>query len=150
MPHKDRESFIALLEKLGHPDDPEALATARSIAHRVKEAGADWASLLAPTGVVHAQIDQAGETPPGHIHAGDEDEAAEASSQASNRASAPPGDPAGDLALIEKLLKIQTLSADTREMLEDFKQDIKQGEFAPADQRYLKSLEARLTGARKK
>ena len=140
MPLKDREGLIALLHKLGHPEDPEALAAAREIAHRVKEAGADWASLLALTGVVHAQMDG---DPPGHVHAGDEDTAA-------LPAADPPGDGAGDLALIDRLMKAHDLSADTRAMLEDLKHDIKEGEFTSADRRYLKSLEARLTGARKK
>lgn len=144
MPITDRESFIALLEKLGHPHDPEALAAAREIAHRVKEAGADWAALLAPTGVVHAQME---EDAPDRVHAGDEDEVAAAAADSPADAGR---DSAADLAVIDKLLKSHQLSPDTREMLEDFKQDIKEGEFAPADRRYLKSLETRLAGARKK
>jgi hypothetical protein len=154
--HLERENFIALLRKLGHPEDKDALAAAREIAHRMKEAGADWAALLAPTGVVHAQMhdDATGqEGEPGHVHAGDEDrEAAEAVQEAAPEAgpaAGPLGDTAGDLALIERLLAGQ-VSADTREMLEDLKEDIKEGEFSPADRRYLKSLEARLAGARKK
>ena len=140
MPIKDRDSFIALLHKLGHPEDQDALAAAREIAHRVKEEGADWAALLSPTGVVHAQVDRDDDEAPGHVHAGDEDAAAPAAV----------GDTAGDLAAIGRLLAGQQISADTREMLEDMKQDIKEGEFSAADRRYLQSLEARLAGTKKK
>lgn len=141
MPHKDRDSFIALLEKLGHPEDKDALSAAREIAQRVKEAGADWAALLAPTGVVHAQMDEADGDAPGHVHAGGD-------------FTPPPAgaveDTSADLAVIERLLAGHQLSADTREMLEDMKQDIKEGEFTALDRRYLNGLEARLTGTRKK
>lgn len=141
MPHKDRDSFIALLEKLGHPEDKDALAAAREIAQRVKEAGADWAALLAPTGVVHAQMDETDGDAPGHAHAGGD-------------FTPPPAgaveDTSADLAVIERLLAGHQLSADTREMLEDMKQDIKEGEFTALDRRYLNGLEARLTGTRKK
>lgn len=138
MPIKDRETFIALLHKLGHPEDPEALKAAREIAHRMKEAGADWAALLSPTGVVHAQMDE------------DADEAGPADAGPGDEAPAPAGDAASDLAAVERLLKGFELSADTRDMLEDFKEDIKQGAFSPADRRYVQSLEARLKGAKKK
>jgi hypothetical protein len=140
--HAERESFIALLHKLGHPEDTDALAAAREIAHRMKEAGADWAALLAPTGVVHAQMHDDGE--PAEVHAGDEAEAAEAAAAPGRL-----GDTADDLALIGRLLA-GGVSPDTRDMLEDMKEDIKEGEFSAADRRYLKSLEARLAGARKK
>ena len=139
MPHKDRDSFIALLKKLGHPEDQDALAAAREIAHRVKEAGADWAALLAPTGVVHAQMDE--DDAPGGVHAGGKFDAPPREA---------PGDTAADLAAIDRLLAGHQLSADTREMIEDMKQDIKEGEFTAVDRRYLQGLEARLTGTKKK
>lgn len=141
MPQKDRDSFIALLEKLGHPEDNDALAAAREIAHRVKEAGADWAALLAPTGVVHAQMDEADDDAPGQAHAGGDFTPPPADAV---------GDTSADLAAIDRLLAGQQLSADTREMLADMKQDIKEGEFSALDRRYLQGLEARLTGTRKK
>ncbi len=140
MPHKDRDSFIALLHKLGHPEDQDALAAARELAHRVKEAGADWAALLAPTGVVHAQIEAEDDAPEG-VHAGGKFDAPPKEA---------PGDTAADLAAIDRLLAGHQLSADTREMIEDMKQDIKEGEFTAVDRRYLQGLEARLTGTRKK
>lgn len=140
MPIKDRDSFIALLHKLGHPEDQDALAAAREIAHRVKEAGADWAALLAPTGVVHAQM-EAEDDAPGDVHAGGKFDAPPQEA---------PADVAADLAAIDRLLAGQQLSADTREMIEDMKQDIKEGEFSALDRRYLEGLEARLTGAKRK
>ncbi|MGQ0674496.1 MAG: hypothetical protein ACT4N4_00140 [Rhodospirillales bacterium] len=136
MPLKDRDGLIALLHKLGHPEDKDALAAAREIAHRVKEAGADWAALLAPTGVVHAQMH---DDESGHADAGDE-----------GAAEIAPGDTAADRTIIDRLLSQHRLSDDTREMLEDMKQDIKEGEFSAADRRYLAGLEARLAGGKKK
>jgi hypothetical protein len=141
MPHKNRESFIALLHKLGHPEDKDALAAAREIAQRVKDAGADWAALLSPTGVVHAQLhedDDGGAG--GGVHAGGE---------FAGVSGAAPGDTAADLAAIERLIAQHQLSADTKQMLEDLKQDIQEGEFTAVDRRYLESLEARLGGGRK-
>ena len=48
MPHLDRDSFIALLDRLGDPDEAEVLATAREIDRRVRESGMTWSELLAP------------------------------------------------------------------------------------------------------
>jgi hypothetical protein len=47
MPYLDRASFIALLDRLGSADDSEALAAAREIDRRKRDAGATWADLLA-------------------------------------------------------------------------------------------------------
>ena len=48
MPHLDRDSFIALLNRLGDPDEAEALAAAREIDRRVRESGLTWSELLVP------------------------------------------------------------------------------------------------------
>ena len=47
------------------------------------------------------------------------------------------------LALIVKILS-RSVSAITKEDMEDFKADIKEGEFLPADLRYLRALDNRL------
>jgi hypothetical protein len=48
MPNLDRDSFIALLNRLGDPDEAEALAAAREIDRRVRESGLTWSELLVP------------------------------------------------------------------------------------------------------
>lgn len=54
MPHLDRDSFIALLDRLGDPDEAEVLATAREIDRRVRESGMTWSELLALPPPPHA------------------------------------------------------------------------------------------------
>lgn len=129
MPLNDRGQLIALLDRLGSPDDAEALAAARAVDAEMKRQGLDWNTLLVAGGAANDDSDE----PPGHVHA-DHDSA-----------TAPlQGDTAGDLAAIERLLASGGLSADTKEMLTDLKEDLKGGSFSLADRRYLQSLEARL------
>ena len=134
MPLSDRDSFIALLDRLGTPDDAVALATAREVDARIRREGLNWDTLLVRPVAANDDDDA-----PGHIHAGVEDAAA-----------APTGDTAADAAAIDRLLAGKDLSADTREMLQDLKDDIAAGKFADADRRYIRSLEIRLAAAKKK
>jgi hypothetical protein len=127
----DRDSLIALLDKLGSPDDAEALAAARALDAQVKQRGQRWDDILAR----HAEND---DDAPGHVHAGDDDEPAAAAPDE------PAGDTAGDLLVIERLLTGFDLSNDTREILEDLKEEIKDGTFTAADRRYVEGLQARL------
>ena len=115
MPNLDRDSFIALLNRLGDPDEAEALATAREIDRRVRECGLTWSELLAP---------QSSSTSSAGIAANVED-----------------GD---DTALIDELLTNQDLTPETRQELLDFKSDIAEGEFTSMDAKYLRDLHARL------
>lgn len=136
MPLSDRDGFIALLDRLGSADDAVALAAARDVDQWLKRDNLTWDAILArPDPAEDAADDDA----PGHADAG-----------GGQAEAAPLGDTAGDLAAIERLLATKELSADTREMLEDLKEDIKAGAFAEADRRYIRSLEARLAGTRKK
>jgi hypothetical protein len=48
MPNRDRASFLALLERLGGPDDADILAAAREVTQRVAASGLDWEDLLRP------------------------------------------------------------------------------------------------------
>jgi hypothetical protein len=48
MPNTDRESFLALLGRLGGPDDADVLAAAREASRRVAASGLDWEELLRP------------------------------------------------------------------------------------------------------
>jgi hypothetical protein len=135
MPLSDRDGFITLLDRLGSPDDAVALASAREIDSRLKRDGLTWDAVLVRAGAANDDEDDA----PGHVHALAEDAAPAAA-----------GDTAADLATIERLLAGKELSADTREILQDLKDDIKSGSFAEADRRYIRSLEIRLGAAKKK
>lgn len=48
MPNKDRDSFLALLGRLGGADDADVLAAAREASSRVAAAGLEWEDLLRP------------------------------------------------------------------------------------------------------
>lgn len=125
MPFMDRDSFIALLDGLGDPDDTTALANARAVHARLKEAGLSWDDLLVP--------------PPGASDLDDDHE------DAAPAVVTPTPDPDGDAALIDRLLADYDLSATTRQELIDLKADIAVGEFTLQDSRYVRNLADRLS-----
>lgn len=128
MPHLDRDSFIALLDRLGDADDAAVLAAARAIDARVRDAGLDWNNLLVPPPAAAADEPEpmVGDAPP---ETDGEPDAAEC---------------AHDLALIDALLARPSLSAETRTELEDMRQQITAGTHSRMDSRYLRGLHARL------
>jgi hypothetical protein len=134
MPHLDRDSFIALLNRLGDPDEAEALATAREIDRRVRESGLTWSELLVP--------------PSSATNAENYDDYRGAFTD-DDLFDMTPGRPresyGSDTALIEELLTNQDLTPETRQELIDFKSDIAEGEFTDMDAKYLRDLHARLS-----
>jgi hypothetical protein len=134
----DRDSFLESLEQLLSEDDQEVLAAARAIKGQMAEAGVNWDMLL---------VQAPGEEDHDH-YAYDEEDDGEASDDA-----APPAGtakaPGEALALIEELLAKQEISAETREELTVYKEDIGEGEFTEADHRYLQSLYQRVTGRKR-
>jgi hypothetical protein len=124
MPFLDRDSFIALLDRLGDADDATTLAAAREIHQRMTAANLKWGDLLlAPD-------------------RGDDDAGA-ADSEAPLDRPAPPV--SEDYALIDRLLARTGLSQDARDELTGLRADIDSGEFTARDRKYLQSLEARLS-----
>ncbi len=121
MPFMDRDSFIALLDRLGDPDDAKTLAAAREIHQRMTAANLKWSDLLLPP---------------------------EGQDTGTPDADAPldrPAPPIGkDYALIDRLLARPNLSQDTRDEIAGLRADIESGEFTARDRKYLQSLEARL------
>ncbi len=134
MPLSDRDRFIATLERLGSPEDAEALAAARELDRLLKQDNLTWDALIARPEDEARPIDDSDDGEPGHVHAGEEPVS---------------GDAAADLAAIERLLALSTLSDDTRSMLEDLKSDVQEGLFSAADRRYLQGLERRLNPSKK-
>jgi hypothetical protein len=122
MPFMDRESFIALLDKLGDPDDATCLAAAREIHQRMQAANLQWGGLLVS------------------VDGGDGVEAPEG--EPLDQPAQAAGD---DYALIDRLLARSGLSDETRDELTGMRADIANGDFSERDRRYLQSLEARLT-----
>ena len=136
MPHLDRDSVIALLNRLGDPDEAEALAAAREIDRRVQESGMTWSDLLAPppsaTGGNRESYDD-------YRGAFTDDDLFDINQPR------PREGYASDTALIDELLTNQDLAPETRQELMDFKSDIAEGEFTDMDAKYLRGLHARLT-----
>lgn len=130
MPSIDRPSFIALLNALGSAKDEDALAAAREIDRRMKEAGVVWDDLLRPAtddrAAAHGQDDVS------DTDAGDDVAAADQA--------------AGDLALINELLASDQISEETRSDLKDFAEDIAHNRLRAADSRYVRALHKRLIG----
>jgi hypothetical protein len=131
MPLKDRPSFITLLNALGSAKDEDALAAAREIDRRMKEAGVVWDDLLRP-----ATDD--------HTAAGDHDDAraTDAGDDVIDAAQV-----SGDLALINELLASDQISEETRSELKDFAEDIAHNRLRAADSRYVRALHKRLIGS---
>ena len=48
MPNTDRASFLALLDRLGGPEDADVLAAAREASRRLAASGLGWEDLLRP------------------------------------------------------------------------------------------------------
>lgn len=136
MPISDRDQLIATLDRLGSPEDADALAAARAADAMLKQENLTWDALIARPGDAAPDLDDAGDDAPGHVHAGDD------------AAAAPVGDTAEDMAEIDRLLALSTLSEDTRAMLEDLKSDAKEGVFSAADRRYVQGLQRRLNPAK--
>lgn len=131
MPFMDRDSFIALLDSLGDPDDARALEAARTVHRRMIDAGVGWDALLVPAprdaaadgaAGLDLDLDDAGVEDGDGVTAGGPE----------------------DLALIDRLLAEYALSEQTRQELTDLRKDIAGGEFSPADSRYVRQLAARL------
>ena len=140
----ERDTLIALLSKLGSEEDEEVLTAARELHERVQGAEVSWDDLIVPedSGEVEDDdlpeededaLDEAEEFLP---EAEDDDEERSPEQQQAENAEA--------LALIEKLLAGPAHSEALREELVGYKEDIAEGEFTPADLRYLKALMARL------
>jgi hypothetical protein len=136
MPHLDRDSLIALLDRLGDPDEAEVLATAREIDRRVRESGMTWSELLAPP---PSATSGSGEDYDDYRGAFTDDDPFDVNQPR------PRDGYASDIALIDELLNNQDLAPETRQELVDFKSDIAEGEFTNMDAKYLRGLHARLT-----
>ena len=143
MPFADRDSFIALLDKLGSEDDAEVLATAREIHARMADGGMTWNDLLRPAPGAEPEDDFVDDWD-GETDLGDDEPDEGIAALTEGDIEGPASDLKADAALIKSLLERKTLSQVTREELEGYRRDIKEGEFTAADSRYLRALADRL------
>lgn len=135
MPFMDRDSFIALLNSFGDPDDEKVLANARTVHARMVDAGVSWDSLLVPA-------------PGSTIDVVEDDTLAPDTDDLAEEGAAP-GSYDEDASLIDHMLGEYALSDDTRRELMDLKADITAGEFTRQDSRYIRNLANRLAHKRK-
>ena len=139
----DRDVVIRLLDQLGGDQDADVLEAARDLHAQITAAGLNWDELLMPdvdTTMDSTETDEtAVETDetavPDHSDQDGDDAAPSAGKKGKN---------AETLALIEKLLAKPDRSDALREELEDYKEDIAQGEFNAKDHQYVRALYARL------
>ncbi len=152
----DRAQFIELLRTLGEEEDEAVLTAARDIHAKMTVAGVDWDDLLVPEHPDEPEEDDEDYEEDYEDDAGfddeddddgdeqdddldddddDEDDEEERALTDEEKAEA--------LSLITRLLD-KGVSADTKEELEEYKQDIDEGEFAAMDLRYLRALHKRL------
>jgi hypothetical protein len=134
----DRENIIRLLNQLGSDNDEEVITSARALHAQVTGANADWNDLLV------------GEEEPEKIEVEveEEEEPEETDQEEKNTDSNKGAKTISDtdaLKIIDKLLSKEDISEYLKEELEDYKEDISEGEFEASDRSYLVSLNKRLS-----
>lgn len=139
----DRDEVIRLLDQLGGDQDADVLEAARDLHAQITAAGLNWDELLMPDVDTTMDSTESDETAvetdetdvPDHSDQDGDDAAPSAGKKGKN---------AETLALIEKLLAKPDRSDALREELEEYKEDIAQGEFNAKDHQYVRALYARL------
>lgn len=147
MAELDRDSFIAMLERLGAADDEDALRAAREVHAAVTANGLSWNDLLYP---VEPPVEVAPVAE--HYEPGDADDAVASANGHGETAEAaaaailapPPAALAEDAKIIDRLLTRKNLSRDLRDELDELKRDIHEGQFAKMDSDYIRALARRL------
>ncbi len=153
----DRAQFIELLRTLGEEEDEAVLTAARDIHAQMTVAGVDWDDLLVPEHPDEPEDDDEDYEDDADLD-DDEDERDDDDDLDDDLDDEDDDDDEDDgderaltdeekaeaLSLITRLLD-KGVSADTKEELEEYKQDIDEGEFAAMDLRYLRALHKRLT-----
>ncbi|MEX2452056.1 MAG: hypothetical protein WD407_14460 [Rhodospirillales bacterium] len=138
----DRDGLIDLLNNLNSDDEQVILKTVTALKAGMKASGKTWDDLIAnaPPDSYEADADEDDVVEiDDEVEDEDDDDAIEAA----------PVEDAGDneesLKIIEKMLSKFQLSAQMREELQGYKEDIAEGEFDARDRQYLKALHARLS-----
>ncbi|MCZ6587044.1 MAG: hypothetical protein O7F69_06865 [Alphaproteobacteria bacterium] len=131
------------MDQLGGDQDADVLEAARDLHAQITAAGLNWDELLMPdvdTTMDSTETDEtAVETDETAVSDHSDQDGDDAAPSAGKK-----GKNAETLALIEKLLAKPDRSDALREELEDYKEDIAQGEFNAKDHQYVRALYARL------
>ncbi len=138
----DRDQILAWLEQLGDADDKAVLDAARSLHAAIAESESDWDDLLvgepagAPEDDAEAESDW-DDLLDGEAASAPEDDAESAAPELS-------ADGVSAASLINKILSRSNLFDGTRQELEDFKAEIKEGSFDNGDVPYIRAMARRL------
>jgi hypothetical protein len=141
----DREALIDLLQQLNSDDDEQVLAAARALRAGMRASGKTWDDLLRQSVDEIESDDDDEDVPEANAEEYDEEDADD--NEVSEDRTPSSGGVMSDeeaLKLIDKMIKKFKVSAMMKEELEGYIEDIKDGEFEPADRRYLQSLHDRL------
>ena len=128
-----------------HANDAEVLAAGRALHAKIDEMGVGWGQLLVPDEVDVPDTAEAFDDEDGDGD-GDADDADDASADDDFE---PVGDAVDDIKSIDRLLAANGISAEFRDELQGYKEDIKENEFGAADRRYIQALQKRLAGGKK-
>jgi spore cortex formation protein SpoVR/YcgB (stage V sporulation) len=135
----DRENIIRLLNQLGSDKDEEILTSARALHAQIKGADADWHDLLV------GEEAEAEPEPEAEAEAEDTEEPEQEKENTDDNKRGKKLSDADALIIIDKLLSKEGISEYLKEELEDYKEDISEGEFEASDRNYLISLNKRLS-----
>lgn len=144
----DRQSLLDLLNRFGDTDDAAVLAAAREAHQALDQAGLTWDEVLLPA-EPEMPDDEADE--PDDAYGDEDDEEPEGeegeadADDADNVIPISAAEAREDLALIDRILRDHSVSEDTREELDGYREDIEAGEFTASDRNYLKALQKRLS-----
>ena len=122
----NRTEIIRLLKNLGSSQDVDVLSAARDLNQQITSSGLDWDELLIPE-----------EEQSSHVSENHEEKDIIDSNVK--------GDVNSSLTLIEKILSDPERSDALREELEEYKNDISNGDFTDDDHKYVRALFDRLS-----
>ena len=126
----DRDEVLYLLDKLNSDDDTEVLQSAKKLKNNLKTAGVTWDDLLLPYEEnENLELNSTSMTEDGSNNPKSGDVDLESKT----------------MALIDDLLSDSNRSEEMREELEEYKTDIKEGDFTEKDHQYVRALHQRLS-----
>ena len=147
----DRDKFIELLGKLGEEKDEEVLSAARDLHAQVTVAQLSWDDLLVPDQIdeIVEQGDENNDEPtdkadPQEVENVTNGKKGSDISDEENEKTLTEDEKSEALSLIEKILSME-VSKDTKDEVEEYKQDIEDGDFVQMDLRYLRAFHKRLS-----
>ncbi|MBT3989498.1 MAG: hypothetical protein HON14_15605 [Rhodospirillaceae bacterium] len=137
----ERDDFIVLLEQLKSDEDADILAAVRDINAKMTVAGVTWDDLLMSQddAANDYQVDDEpdDEDSPDDEEDGDEEDDDELNPLSDEEKQEATG-------LISAIGEME-ISEATKQELEEYKDDLEQGEFEQMDLRYLRALKSRLS-----